>query len=311
MRQQGKTQSQGADQEPVIQLTRGQMVGAVCALLIGALVFYLLGVVTSRFEPVLTGNQMQQGNAELLPAPEAPGTSPPAPRRDAPAPEGRQTSPRRDVIARKDTNAPSSDTTAGARTQVPAGGDSAPLSRVPAPADNANAQPEMRTTVTDLPATSPAGVDTPAPASGPKPVTLPSKTEAETPAPAPPSQPSPAEQAAAAKETAPPVSLDKIELPAENLPAAGVAPAQGAFYSIQLIAFSSANRAKAEAYAKDVRENAGLDVELETSPDGKLIRLYVGRYADREGAAKACLELKKQERFSQAFVPQQARRAGN
>ncbi|HQH68170.1 MAG TPA: hypothetical protein PK166_07210, partial [Candidatus Hydrogenedentes bacterium] len=148
MRQQGKTQSQGADQEPVIQLTRGQMVGAVCALLVGALVFYLLGVVTSRFEPVLTGNQAQQGNAQLLPAPEAPGTSTPAPRGDAPAPEGRQTSPRRDVIARKDT--PSSDAPAGARTQVPAGGDSAPLSRVPAPTDSARAQPEMRTTVTNL-----------------------------------------------------------------------------------------------------------------------------------------------------------------
>lgn len=326
MRQQGKTQSQGADQEPVIQLTRGQMVGAVCALLVGALVFYLLGVVTSRFEPVLTGNQAQQGNAQLLPAREAPGTSTPAPRGDAPAPEGRQTSPRRDVIARKDT--PSSDAPAGARTQVPAGGDSAPLSRVPAPTDSASAQPEMRTTVTNLPAPSPVDADRPAAASGPKPVTLPSTTASATPAPASstsappagqttpaqpaqPAQPSAAAQPAAGSETAAPVSLEKIELPPENLPAAGAAPAQGAFYSIQLIAFSSANKAKADAYAKDVRENAGLDVELETSPDGKLIRLYVGRYADREGAVKACLELKKQARFSQAFVPQEARKAGS
>jgi cell division septation protein DedD len=180
----------------------------------------------------------------------------------------------------------------------------------------------MRTTVTNLPAPSPVDADRPAAASGPKPVTLPSTTASATPAPASstsappagqttPAQPSAAAQPAAGSETAAPVSLEKIELPPENLPAAGAAPAQGAFYSIQLIAFSSANKAKADAYAKDVRENAGLDVELETSPDGKLIRLYVGRYADREGAVKACLELKKQARFSQAFVPQEARKAGS
>jgi hypothetical protein len=78
-----------------------------------------------------------------------------------------------------------------------------------------------------------------------------------------------------------------------------------------LIAFSSANRAKADAYAKEIRENAGLDVELEISTDGKLIRLYVGQYATRDDAVKACQELKKQERFSQAFVPQEARKPKN
>ncbi|HOF40107.1 MAG TPA: SPOR domain-containing protein [Candidatus Hydrogenedentes bacterium] len=327
MRQQGKRQSRGEDQEPVIQLTRGQMVGAVCALLVGALVFYLLGVVTSRFEPMLTANQAQQGNAQLLPAPDAPGTDA---SRDAPAREGRQTSPRRDALARKDKAVPppTTQTDADARRPVPAGSDAAPLSRVPAPGENASAQPEMRTTVTDIPASSAADKESPASSRGPKPVNLPpaatsEKSTAPPPAPAPApaakeAAPEPPVQTAAAPDTAPPrdtaappVSIDKIELPPENLPPAAAAPAQTPFYSVQLIAFSSANRAKADAYAKEIRENAGLDVELEISTDGKLIRLYVGQYATRDDAVKACQELKKQERFSQAFVPQEARKPKN
>ena len=76
------------------------------------------------------------------------------------------------------------------------------------------------------------------------------------------------------------------------------------------MAFSTSNRAKAQAYAKEVRESAGLDVELEESSDGKYIRVFVGRYADRASALKACRELQKQERFSKVFVPQDARSAG-
>ncbi len=325
MRQQGKRQSRGDDQEPVIQLTRGQMVGAVCALLVGALVFYLLGVVTSRFEPMLTTNQAQQGNAQLLPAPDAPGADA---SHDAPTREGRQTSPRRDALARKEKTAPPSSPQAGAdaRASVPAGSDAAPLSRVPAPKDSASPQPQMRTTVTDVPATSAADSASSAPTRGPKPVNLPPATATATTAPAVPAPapaaartaPEPPVQTAAAPDgapakdaAAPPVSMDKIELPPENLPRAGTAPGQTPFYSIQLIAFSSANRAKADSYAKEVRESAGLDVELELSTDGKLIRLYVGQYAKRDDAVKACRELKKQERFSQAFVPQEARKPKN
>lgn len=339
MRQRGKTPPNSADDEPVIQLTRGQMVLAVCGLMVGALFFYLLGVVTSRLEPVFNADQARQQTAQLLPAPDPPGTPPPSPGpqpRNA-APEGRQTSPRRDVLPPKDTVTPP----AGARPQFPANDDKPPLSRVPAPAENAATQEEKRITVTSVPPEARAKTESAGSSTGPKPVSLPPKPDVESPAASAQSSSDPKAKtaespAAAGTQSAPPpaaesgqqtdaaaqapapaagdtkVTLEKIVPPPETLtPGPAAPPAQGEFYRIQLIAFSGTNRAKADAYAKEVRESTGLDVELEESSDGKYIRVYVGRYAKRADALKACEELNKQKRFAKAYVPENAQKAGN
>ncbi|MFO7976317.1 MAG: SPOR domain-containing protein, partial [Candidatus Hydrogenedentota bacterium] len=108
------------------------------------------------------------------------------------------------------------------------------------------------------------------------------------------------------------LAIDKIDLPPDNLPAASPPKGDGKpFYSIQLIAFSKANRDKAKAYAKEVRESAGLDVEVEDSSNGEYVRVFVGRYADRASALRACRELQKQEQFSKVFVPQHPRGGKN
>ena len=330
MRQQGKTRSTSADDEPVIQLTRGQMVVAVCGLLVGALIFYLLGVLTSHIEPRFTDEQAQQQIAHVLPAPDEPGPATPARnnrQKTASAPEGVQASPRTDLLPAKQKDKPANP------TQTATNDDGPPLSRVPAPAEgpdtsDATAQETIKTTIPVDPNTlakSPRRVelspknetekqadsDPGKPQKAPEPAkTAPEGSDA-TPPPAPAvsaDKPQTATDAAeqAKKDTG--ADLEKIELPPETV-SAGSPPKDAGkpFYSIQLIAFSKANRAKAEAYAKEVRETAGLDVEIDDSSKGEYVRVFVGRYADRESALRACQELKKQERFSKVFVPESPR----
>ena len=331
MRQRAKADTRTADDEPVIQLTRGQMVAAVCGLMIGALFFYLLGVVTSRLEPMISENQAQQQASHVLPAPDAPGTPSPATggeRSSSVRPEGIQATPRTDVVplAKKESQ-PAQSLTA-TPPQGPNADDSPPLSRVPAPAETRQ-RPQLETAKEQKPKTASSGPKpvelTPKPPTEASAVSIPDKTQdrpettetaketsAEQTQPVPAGsekKPQAGADSAAKSEKEPSFTLEKMEVPPETTqPAAASGTAAGPFYSIQLIAFSKANRAKAEAYAKEVRENAGLDVELESSTDGEYIRVFVGRYADRESALKACRELQKQERFSKIFVPQEARR---
>jgi len=334
MRQRAKADTRTADDEPVIQLTRGQMVAAVCGLMIGALFFYLLGVVTSRLEPMISENQAQQQASHVLPAPDAPGTPSPATggeRSSSVRPEGIQATPRTDVVplAKKESQ-PAQSLTA-TPPQGPNADDSPPLSRVPAPAETSTTTAaQLETAKEQKPKTASSGPKpvelTPKPPTEASAVSSPDKTQdrpettetaketsAEQTQPVPAGsekKPQAGADSAAKSEKEPSFTLEKMEVPPETTQPAAAASgtAAGPFYSIQLIAFSKANRAKAEAYAKEVRENAGLDVELESSTDGEYIRVFVGRYADRESALKACRELQKQERFSKIFVPQEARR---
>lgn len=308
MKSRGKPNARRNDDEPIIQLTRNQMVVAVCVLLGGALFFYLLGVITMRIEPMLTGTHAHEGTPQIRPAPEA---RPPAPRvrETAAGPEGTQRSPRTDILP----EAPEPSRAPTARAERGRAADAPPLTRLPAP------EPETRE---ERAATSPADVrseplDAPAPrtvpgAPGPRPVALPSAPDPEAPAAVPekpeteetPAAEEPAEEPSEPSESESAPALDRIELPPDSIPVLS----EGApFYSIQLIAFSRRNRNRAEAYAREVRESAGLDVELEESSDGELVRVFVGRYADRETALRACRELQKQQQFSNVFVPQTPR----
>jgi cell division protein FtsN len=334
MRQQGRTRSRNTDDEPIIQLTRGQMVLAVCGLLIGALIFYLLGVVTSRLEPMFSKSQTQQQTSHVLPAPDVPGPSKPPQvdqRRKRPAPEGVQASPRTDVVAGNHEH----DQARHAREVRT--DDGAPLTRVPAPVGLSDTPASREVLEAEVKAPVPEKQATPA--NKPKRVELSPSKETEKPAdissekledkskttetgkkreeisPKPAvkseesvqTEPAPSKQPEAEKKTE--LTIDAIEpSPDEAVPSSSSPKEAGqSFYSIQLIAFSKANRSKAEAYANQIRESTGLDVELEDASDGKYVRVFVGRYKDRQSALKACRELQKQERFSKVFVPQDPR----
>lgn len=330
MRQQGKTRSTSADDEPVIQLTRGQMVAAVCGLLVGALIFYLLGVLTSHIEPRITDEQAPRQIAHVLPAPDEPGPATQArndPQKPSSVPEGVQASPRTDVLPAKQKNKPAT------APQTATSDDGPPLSRVPAPAEasetsDTSPQETIKTMSPAEPGTS---------AKSPRRVELSPKNETEKQADSDSGKlqetPEPAKTAPKGSDSAPApapavsteklqintkspeqskkdtgAKIEKIELPPETVSVDSPPKDTGKpFYSIQLIAFSKANRAKAEAYAKEVRESAGLDVEIDDSSEGQYVRVFVGRYADRESALRACQELKKQERFSKVFVPESPR----
>jgi len=301
------------------------MVLAVCVLLGGALFFYLLGVITMRIEPMLTATDAHEQAPQILPAPDARPQTPPARERDA-APQGVQRSPRTDILpAEPEQSTPRTAARQG-RPMMERADDAPPLTRVPPPEpEPPEAQPD--TASADV-TTEPLGAAAPRAAReapGPRTVALPSATDSEEPstdlakpeteeAPASPSTeavsepPQPDEQPTPPTEDEGEPALDKIDLPPDTVsPQSEDKP----FYSIQLIAFSRSNREKAEAYAKEVRESAGLDVELETSSDGELVRVFVGRYADREAALRACRELQKQPQFSSVFVPQTSRGTRN
>lgn len=70
-------------------------------------------------------------------------------------------------------------------------------------------------------------------------------------------------------------------------------------YSIQVAAFRTSERAKAEAFAED---HAALDPELVTSPDGDWVRILVGRYTTRAEASARQEELSERNGFEDCWV---------
>ncbi len=57
----------------------------------------------------------------------------------------------------------------------------------------------------------------------------------------------------------------------------------------------------AEASKKRLEANTDMKADLLPSEDGKIIRVIVGHYPDKDSAAQACAELKKRAGFADCF----------
>ena len=72
-------------------------------------------------------------------------------------------------------------------------------------------------------------------------------------------------------------------------------------YTVQVMSIGIAKRTQAEQFQRDAHENKNVQMELVESTDGKLIRAYVGSYADRADAESARDELA-QAGFDGCFI---------
>lgn len=73
-------------------------------------------------------------------------------------------------------------------------------------------------------------------------------------------------------------------------------------FTIQLVAYSVANRARAESFVADIKKSDQLDARLVMSQDGKHIRVWVGDFADRASAERRQEELRQNELFKNCIV---------
>lgn len=102
------------------------------------------------------------------------------------------------------------------------------------------------------------------------------------------------EPEAVSAETLEPDADDMEEQP--NLPPERP---EGPLFSIQVAAFRTSERDKAEGFAAN---HSDLDPELVQSPDGEWVRVLVGRYTTRAEASARQAELRERKGFEECWV---------
>jgi len=97
-------------------------------------------------------------------------------------------------------------------------------------------------------------------------------------------EPTPEPEPEPSKPPPPPAQPKPQPLP--EIPASTTGP-----YTVQVMSIGITKRAKAEVFQRDALENKNVLMELVESSDGKLLRAYVGSYANRSEAETARDEL--------------------
>jgi len=257
-----------------IEFTPGQMIIAICTLIVFGLVCFMLGVLVNKLDTTFSPEGTTTAAA---PAQTEPGVTAPPETGQAPAPRPQQTSPippeslRGPVASRNETAEPSSP--------------SQPRTVAPPSATRRPSAPE------------PA-----APAEVPRP-TAPV-------APDPPQESAPEVTADEPEPTAPETVLENVELmtPEEPDDSAETTtqpppPAAGSTaYGVQVASVSAereeqARRALAEA--ERVSEQKG---RLVPSDDGRLLRLIVGSFGERAEATRLMESMRQHSQYEGCFV---------
>lgn len=265
----------------VAELTSFQLIVGICLALVVCLACFLLGIVVGRLE---SGTSIASSVTEVVDrvTGRSSGTEgsagPAATAASTTNPAGK--GPRTTIV-----QAPSPDAAPAAAPATPA----------PAPAP---AQPTATPSpVSPTPASEPV-------ASAAAPRVQQTALPAGTAAPARPEVREPSDTVVAAAETAAPRSTaspaDTATKPAAEPKTATAAKAGG--FTVQVVAYESKNRGRAEEYKRLLEKNSDLKAQLVPSEDGKFVRVYVGRYATRAEAQKACEELRKRAGFQGCFV---------
>lgn len=321
--------------EPALptDFTPGQLILAICIVLVAALVCFSMGILVGRYterssRPEQTRTTEPAGpKARELP----PVTKKPTPEPKAPG-EGIQETPRRVKIpTRPMLSEPSAlPTTSGGPPKRSA----TRIAEHPAPP---KPEPAAKPQLPELP-TPPQRPsetkDTRGPvAPGPRrpdaaatPVTTPAEAPADTPKGTPEDAARELTPATEPVDFEEPVALEPLSVepskpeepkappqptgtakppahPEETRPTAG-RPPKGA-YSIQVASFSGAHKEQLAAdFKKRLEAQGEFKSELVLSEDGKYLRVVVGSYPDRETARAACGELRKRPGFADCFVKQ-------
>ena len=278
------------------ELTSGQLVIGVTILLVFGLVCFMLGVIVGKFQPTtpqVAGQPPQQQVAQQ-PVPQQQQTAPP--QMDVPA----AASPAEREPERLSTGpvAVSPGPSVNQRQQAPA----------QAPSEQSVDQPRIvpfpepdEETIAPLPT-----VDDAAPIEIQPPVQSGAESEPEEEravtldeplqvAEAEPVEEAPFEETAA---DTPPADEPPALEPEE--PTVQAPPTAGGIYTVQVAALS--NRARAENLQRQIESNTDYEVMLTPSPNGTLVMVQVGRYADRASAGRVRAEMRERYGYSDSFI---------
>lgn len=256
-----------------LEYTPAQFVGAIAALILFGVICFAGGLIIRGLDDNVVSTA-----ARSEPAAE-------------PAGEGRQRTP--DTMAGAEP-APSA-------AAIPPASETGEFRIVKRPAAGAKPTAER---------TEPSGSQTPPPDPAPVVSELPpaNAPAAEAPAvEAPPAEPAP--------KAEPPIEFEIDESAARTeLAGAAASPPPAAVeaapkgeggsgrFTIQLVAYSVANRARAESFVEDLKKTNQLDARLVLSQDGKHIRVWVGDFDDRASAERRQEELRQNELFKNCIV---------
>jgi hypothetical protein len=280
-----------------LEFTSGQLIIAICGLLLLWLAGFLMGVVAGRFEGSKVADLAEK--AEAVAASALKEASAPAEERAAEE-EASRTAAAKSESTKKRVPAPPPARKTGTETVVA----KAPAERTSSASfvDRDRPSPAATRTPTEptpLPEAAPsvtASVAPVAPTPAPTPAPAPAATVTPLPPVTPPDEDAPQAALAAAKAPAP---------EAEKKPEADKPASEGkGNFTIQLISYRVSNRDMAEAYVKRLKENAGVDAEVIKSRDGKHLNVVYGRFADRAAAEAAQAKLKKKPEFAECIIRQ-------
>lgn len=280
-----KKKSSFANQEKhTLEFTPAQLIGAICTLMVFGLLCFLLGVVVNKFDSAHAEKRAVAVARDEEPQPATPVR------------EGKQTTPRLDVVKIPSSTSSTPPKNNPATSTVPRKDDTIrPVPLPPAkesPAKEASKEPTQVATASpvksvELPPMGPTATPGPAPAKSETPV-APSPAKPETAVAPKPAAEVSAPEPKAAPSAAPP-SNETLSPEKDN-------------YAIQVAAYSPSNRAKAEQFRALLEKQLKMTARLVTSKDGKWIRVMVGSFPDAASAQSKQAEMKQIKQFKDCMV---------
>lgn len=278
------------------KLTPDQLVIGICLLLLFGLVCFTSGMLVSRVDSFLQSREARRKEATQENAPERTVPAPPAEPGAPPSAlgKGKQISPRQDAPATRLAASPQAQDPRqeGLKEDIPID-----LPRVP------ELPPQTQTP--DKPAkAAPSQEKAVAPGARkgyvrPKPE--PSKRAEDTSRDRGHERPTTA-KVSGSTIAAPPTPPKAPKAPERPQAPNAITPKKPAF-AIQVAAFKTHNRAKAEQYKQRLEANSDLKVQVVLYEDNKWVRVLLGDYPDRKSAENARAQLKKRPGFADCWVP--------
>ncbi|MFP4172757.1 MAG: SPOR domain-containing protein [Candidatus Hydrogenedentota bacterium] len=257
-----------------MEFSPGQLVLAICTVLLLGLVCFLTGVVVGRYDDSYTNASLfmrdttaQQEDEQIAQREEpAEGDSD---EEDPMAGEGRQVSPRPLVEPPGSQTRPR--VTDRSRAQRNGGNGEEEAGESPDPEDDpeSTAEPSQADEEPDEESTAPG------------------------------ERPEPEEDEEAGEGSAFEPFSPTDELTAEAMLDEA---AEGGPYTIQVISYTAGDRALAEDYAEGIEEETGHEPTLAVSEDGAYIRVLIGAFPDQETARAVMQQLRELEKFEESFV---------
>ncbi len=275
-----------ADQHS-LEFTSGQLILAICALLVLCLLCFLTGVVAGKLE--FGSSLTQVADDDDAKSPATAGASPQSPDRGTATSSASPSNTKTENTA---SSAPKPE--AAKRTPPPRVADrpspQTPPAIVPAApteaAGSAQAAPKASSAKSEESA--PKWIDQRPGNTEPEPPEAATKPPVTTAS----SQLAQAQSNVTPKEATPPPKE-------EAKPAKEVAKGN---FTIQVAAYQVKNKTLAENYVKSLKDKQGVSADMVKSKDGKYYQILVGRYPDRAAAEKAQQELKKKDGFAECIV---------